>query len=209
MLTREDFKTHLINRHGEEVQKKISSAVVAIAGLGGLGSNVALDLARIGIGKMILIDFDEVDLTNINRQAYFIEHIGQKKVNAMVDLIRRVNPFIELESFSCRVSRDNALDLLSDADIVVEAFDNPQSKAAIAEAILIEGSKPIVTASGMAGFLSSNTIRTRRIRKNFYVCGDGVTDINMVNGLMAPRVHIASSHQSNMVLRLILGQENV
>jgi len=209
MVTKESFEAYLVERHSLEVHEKVSKAVVGIAGLGGLGSNIALDLARIGVGKLVLVDFDCVELSNINRQAYFIEHIGMKKVMALEQLIRKVNPFVVLETHNVRVNRENTKDLFSTVDIVVEAFDNPPSKVALTETILMEGKKPLVAASGMAGALSSNSIVSRKVRNGFYLCGDGVTDSSQSNGLMAPRVHVASSHQANMVLRLILGETEV
>ena len=66
--TKEEWNKALAERHGERLQTKFSSVTVAICGLGGLGSNVAISLARAGIGKLILIDFDRVDITNLHRQ---------------------------------------------------------------------------------------------------------------------------------------------
>lgn len=206
MIKREIYEEHLIERHGRTVQEKIFNARVGVAGLGGLGSNIAIDLARIGIGKLVLVDFDSVELSNINRQAYFLNQIGERKTDALIHLIRCVNPFVELEVCNTVVDGENAVDIFKDVDIVVEAFDNPESKAVLVEQILLEGNKPIISASGMAGYGSSNTILTKKIRKGFYICGDGKTGIENSNGLMAPRVHVASGHQANMVLRLILGE---
>lgn len=208
-MTYDLFEKYLIERHGKHVHRKVKEAVVAIAGLGGLGSNIAMALARVGIGKLILVDFDQVELSNVNRQAYFIEHIGMDKVEAIKALIRKVNPYMTLESHKMRITRDNGAQVFLEADVVIEAFDNPISKAALSEAILMETQIPLVAASGMAGALSSNTIVTRKIRNGFYLCGDGVTDVSSKESLMAPRVMVAAGHQANMALRLIIGEEDV
>lgn len=209
MVSYELFESHLIDRHGIDVHKKVKHAVIGIGGLGGLGSNIALSLARLGVGKLLLIDFDHVEISNINRQAYFLRHIGVHKTKAIVELIKEVNPFVEIETVDTYINRENALSYFKDVDIVVEAFDNPASKAALTEVILTKTDKPLVAASGMAGALSSNSILTEKIRKNFYLCGDRVTDSRAGHGLMAPRVTIAAGHQANMVLRLILGERDV
>ena len=209
MITKEVYKRHLIERHGEQVQAKLENASVGIAGLGGLGSNIALALARLGIRRLILVDFDCVELSNVNRQAYFLKHIGMPKTIALNTLIKEVNPFVEVVLHHKRVTRENALSLFEDLDVLVEAFDEPASKAALIETMLIRSKIPLVAASGMAGSLSSNTIVTTKMRERFYLCGDKRTDSQDVNGLMVPRVLVAASHQANMVLRLLLGEKTV
>lgn len=209
MISKNEFEQHLIERHSLSVHQSVSEATIGVAGLGGLGSNIALALARLGVKKLVLIDFDTVELSNVNRQAYFLRHIGLVKTKALSELIHEVNPFVELETHHIRVTRDNAVELLGHVDIVVEAFDNPPSKAALTESILIKTELPLVAASGMAGALSSNSIITKKVRERFYLCGDGVTDSSQSNGLMAPRVLVAAAHQANMVLRLIIGEQTV
>jgi sulfur carrier protein ThiS adenylyltransferase len=209
MVNYEAFENHLIERHGKANHDKVKGATVGIAGLGGLGSNIALSLARLGVGRLILVDFDRVELSNVNRQAYFIDHIGMVKVEALRALIQKVNPFVTVETHEARVTRDNVVSLFQGVDVLVEAFDQPISKAELSETILTKTKIPLVAASGMAGPHSSNSIVTRKIRKGFYLCGDGVSDISSGESLMAPRVAIAAGHQANMVLRLLIGEEEV
>ena len=188
VLTKEEIQAALEERHSPEKQKKLSEGRVTIAGLGGLGSNVAYALARIGVGHLHLIDFDVVDITNLNRQQYFTEHIGMYKTDALKNLIS----------------------LFENAGIICEAFDNPEAKAMLVNGILEHfPEKKLVSASGMAGYGSSNTIRTRRLMKNFYLCGDQVTEPTYGNGLMAPRVAICAAHEANMITRLLLGEEEI
>ena len=91
-LTKEEIRQALIERHTLPVQERLERARVAIAGLGGLGSNVAFFLARIGVGHLHLIDFDRVDITNLNRQQYFMRHIGMYKTDALREELVQINP---------------------------------------------------------------------------------------------------------------------
>lgn len=210
ILTEEEINAALEERHSPEIQEKLSAGRVAIAGLGGLGSNVAYSLARIGVGHLHLIDFDIVDITNLNRQQYFMEHIGLPKTEALKNLLMRINPYIDICTDQVRVNDDNIRDLFSECDIVCEAFDDPDAKAMLVNGILEHfPGKKLVSASGMAGFGSSNTIVTRRVTDDFYLCGDRVSAPEYGRGLMAPRVAVCAAHEANMITRLILGEEDV
>lgn len=209
-LTKAQIMEALEERHSPEKQALLSAGSVAIAGLGGLGSNIACALARIGVGHLHLIDFDVVDITNLNRQQYFMEHLGMKKTDALQSLLMRINPYLDIRTDCVRVTQDNLTELFQDAPIVCEAFDDPVAKAMLVNGILEHfPEKKLVSASGMAGFSSSNTIRTKRLMKNFYLCGDGISEPAYGNGLMAPRVAICAAHEANMITRLILGEEDV
>ena len=209
-LSKEEIYAALNERHSPEIQAVLSAGNVAIAGLGGLGSNVAYSLTRIGVGHLHLIDFDVVDVTNLNRQQYFMEHVGMYKTEALKSLLMKINPYIEIKTDCVRVTEKNIKELFCDNDIVCEAFDNPDAKALLVNGIMeYFPEKKLVSASGMAGFGSSNSIVTRRITKNFYLCGDRVTAPSYGNGLMAPRVAVCAAHEANMITRLILGEEEV
>ena len=209
-LSKEEIYAALNERHSPEIQAVRSGGNVAIAGLGGLGSNVAYSLTRIGVGHLHLIDFDVVDVTNLNRQQYFMEHVGIYKTEALKSLLMKINPYIDIKTDCVRVTEENIKELFCDNDIVCEAFDNPDAKALLVNGIMeYFPEKKLVSASGMAGFGSSNTITTKRITKNFYLCGDRVTVPSYGNGLMAPRVAVCAAHEANMITRLILGEEEV
>lgn len=209
-LSKEEIYAALNERHSPEIQAVLSAGNVAIAGLGGLGSNVAYSLTRIGVGHLHLIDFDVVDVTNLNRQQYFMEHVGMYKTEALKSLLMKINPYIEIKTDCVRVTEENIKELFCDNDIVCEAFDNPDAKALLVNGIMeYFPEKKLVSASGMAGFGSSNSIVTKRITKNFYLCGDRVTAPSYGNGLMAPRVAVCAAHEANMITRLILGEEEV
>lgn len=208
--SQEELESMMAARHTPEVHKRLKKAKVAIAGLGGVGSNIAVLLARIGVGTLLLVDFDIVEPSNLNRQSYNTNHLGLEKTEAMQAQIAQINPFIKIIPQTVKVSEENAVSLFGAYPIVCEAFDNPVSKSMLVNTLLEK--KPeikIVSASGLAGFTSSNSIVTRQIFKNLYVCGDMVNEAQIGNGLMAPRVTICAAHQANMVLRLIMGIEEV
>ena len=210
MPTKEEWKTALIERHGEELQKAFSSATVAVCGLGGLGSNIAALLARAGIGKLILIDFDRVDITNLHRQQYKWSQIGMYKTDAAAENLWEITPYTELEAYTERITEDNAATLLQDADIICEAFDNAEAKAMLTDTVLSEmQGKYLVAASGMSGLESANGIKTRMVTKRFYISGDGVSDVSEGLGLVAPRVALCAAHQAHTVLRILAKQFEV
>ena len=208
--TKEEWIKALTERHGEELQKAFSSATVAICGLGGLGSNIAIALARAGVGKLILIDFDRVDITNLHRQQYKSDQIGMYKTEALVDNLREINPYIELEAHIARITDDNAVTLLQGADIICEAFDDAECKAMLTNIVLTEmRDKYLVAASGMAGMGTVNSIKTRRITSRFYLCGDEMSEVSDNIGLVAPRVALCATHQAHTVLRILAKQFEV
>ena len=208
--TKEEWMKALKERHGIEFQEKISSTTVAVCGLGGLGSNIATSLARLGIGKLILIDFDKVDITNLHRQQYKINQIGMNKTKALQDNLKEINPYIETEIHNVYLDENNAKDILSEADIICEAFDSAEAKASIVNFVLFEmPEKHIVAASGMAGLDSANLIKTRKVSKRFYLCGDEVSDASDGIGLVSSRVMLCAAHQAHTVLRIIANEFEV
>ncbi len=195
-------------RHSIAVQEKLQKAQVAIAGLGGLGSNVAVSLARIGVGHLHLIDFDEVDLTNLNRQYYFMKHIGMKKTEALKGILLDINPYLDIQTDCRKVKEEDILQLFEKDEYICEAFDRAEQKAMLVNAVREKfPDKVLVTGNGMAGYGKSNDIQTRKAGENFYVCGDGVSESIPGNGLMAPRVAICAAHQANLITKLIIESE--
>ena len=208
--TKEEWSNALEERHGKELHRAFSSATVAVCGLGGLGSNIAIALARAGIGKLILIDFDRVDITNLHRQQYKASQIGIYKTDALSENLREIAPYIELETHTERITEDNAITLLKGADIICEAFDDAECKACFANTVLSElPDKYLVAASGMAGMGATNSIRTRRITSRFYLSGDEASEASGGIGLMAPRVALCAAHQAHTVLRILAKQFEV
>ena len=208
--TKEEMYAALEERHGKELQKKLSETSVAVCGLGGLGSNIAISLARAGVGKLHMIDFDKVDISNLNRQQYFPEQLGMYKSDALYETLKRIAPYCEIQKDCVKLDDDNIPHLLADEDIIVEAFDRADQKAMLVNCVLeTMPEKYLVAGSGMAGLASSNTITTKRVSKRFYICGDGVSDVNDGMGLVSSRVLICAGHQAHAVIRIIAGEFNI
>lgn len=206
--TREEIQASLAFRHTPAVQEKLNKAHVAICGLGGLGSAIAIALARAGVGHLHLIDFDRVDLSNVNRQQYALSQIGREKPEALKEEIRRFSPYIEIRTSAVKITPDNMAGLLAEDTYICEAFDVAEQKAMLTNGVLEQlPEKYLVSASGMAGYESGNSIQTRRITSRFYLCGDGVSEITDGYGLMAPRVIICAGHQANTIIELIVKNE--
>lgn len=205
--TRDEMLRVLEQRHGKEVQERFSNSTVAICGLGGLGSNIAVSLARAGVGTLILIDFDRVDVSNLHRQQYLTSQVGQPKTEALSQNLRSIAPYLNIVSRTIRVTEDNLEELLTGTDVICEAFDRAEAKAMLVNGVLERFPETyLVAASGMAGFAPANQIRTRRITKRFYLCGDEVSDVNDGIGLVSSRVAVCAAHQAHTVLRILAGQ---
>lgn len=205
--SREVMREALNIRHGEELQNKISAARVAVCGLGGLGSNIAIALARAGVGHLHLIDFDRVDLTNLNRQQYAVGQLGQYKTDALRETLSLVSPYCDVTCDTIQVTEENLPDLLRNEDYICEAFDRAEAKAMLVSGVLEHfPEKYLVAGSGLAGLGSANTIQTRRVSQRFYLCGDGTSDSSVGLGLVASRVLVCAAHEANMILRLIAGE---
>lgn len=206
--TSEELECLMMSRHTPGVHQKIKKSVVGVAGLGGLGSVVAIALARVGVGRLILVDFDVVEPSNLNRQQYFFHQIGLPKVEALSEILSKINPYTNIQIHRERLDKNNVERIFKEADVVVEAFDRADQKTMLINAISEKmPEKYIVAASGLAGYGDNNEIKTVRFSSRIYICGDQKTAARPGVGLMAPRVGIAAHHQANMVLRILLGEE--
>lgn len=207
-ISKEQLQDAFVQRHGKELQEKLGRATVAICGLGGLGSHIAFALARAGIGKLILIDFDKVDISNLHRQQYKVSQVGMYKTEALTENLREIAPFVTIVSYTQKLTMENVEQFLQQADIICEAFDDAQEKAMLVNQVLeTMPEKYIIAASGMAGLGDANDIRTRRVTKHFYLCGDEVSEVSKQNSLFASRVMICAAHQAHAVIRVIVGEE--
>ncbi|HIJ89145.1 MAG TPA: sulfur carrier protein ThiS adenylyltransferase ThiF [Desulfuromonadales bacterium] len=195
-------------RHTPGVHTRLKQAAVGIAGVGGLGSAVAVALARVGVGRLVIADFDVVEPSNLNRQQYFIDQIGRYKVDAMADNLKRINPYVTVQTHCTLLTPENIPQLFSACSIVVEAFDRADMKAMLVNRVLEAMPQCcVVAASGMASYGSNNSIVTRKVSPRLYLSGDSIAEARPGCGLMAPRVGIAAHHQANQVVRIILGEE--
>jgi sulfur carrier protein ThiS adenylyltransferase len=205
--TKEEMREALEFKQGKERQEKFSGATVAVCGLGGLGSNISISLARAGIGKLILIDFDRVDITNLHRQQYKAAQLGEYKSEALLQNLKEIAPYVTFETHTVRIDESNVVELLGEADVICEAFDNAEAKAMLVNTVLEKlPEKYLVAASGMAGMGSPNAIKTRKVTQRFYLCGDGVSDIADNIGLVPSRVMLCAAHEAHTILQILANE---
>ncbi|MBC8318547.1 MAG: sulfur carrier protein ThiS adenylyltransferase ThiF [Desulfobulbaceae bacterium] len=204
--SQEEINAALIERHSEEIHSKLQQASVAVMGLGGLGSSVAVALARIGVGKLVLADYDVVDLSNLNRQYYFFDQVGMLKTEALKQNLVRINPYISIDLVVHRLSEEMIPELFGQVDVLMECFDDPVMKAAgLRAALTALPGVGYVGASGMAGYGDNNTIHTRKMKDHVFLVGDFESAAEDGISLMAPRVGIAAHQQANQAVRILLG----
>ena len=204
----DELEALMAARHTPGVHAKLKKSCVGIAGVGGLGSAVAVALARIGVGRIIIADFDVVEPSNLNRQQYFVDQIGYFKVEALAENLGRINPYVTVEAHPLLLTPQNIPEIFAPCPVVVEAFDRADMKAMLVDSVLDKlPQATIVAASGLAGYGPNNTISTRKVSRRLYLVGDNVSEAKPGNGLMAPRVGIAAHHQANQAVRIILGEE--
>ncbi len=198
-----ELEKEFFSRHDPELLPILRQAVVGIAGAGGLGSNVAVALARAGVGRLIIADQDLVYPSNLNRQQYFVDQIGKPKVEALLENLKRMNPFSEYEMHYVRITPRNVKRLFGEAEILVEAFDLATEKSLLINTWLtLYPDRPIVAASGLSGFGKNQKIRTRRMGR-LYLCGDEESEPTEAVSPMAPRVGIVANMQANLVIELL------
>jgi sulfur carrier protein ThiS adenylyltransferase len=188
----------------EQIKKKLQKYTVGIAGCGGLGSNCAVALARCGIGKLVIADFDVVSEDNLNRQYFFHNQIGEKKVLALQENLYKINPDILIYAHDIKIEEKDVTPLFGKCDIIVEAFDLALMKRMLLETVLSElPGKYIVSGSGLAGWGGNHLFRTE-VYDKLIVCGDMISEVSDENPPLAPRVAIVANMQANVVLEILL-----
>lgn len=204
----QELETFLVARHSPGVHERVRKAAVGIAGLGGLGSAVAISLARTGIGRLILADHDVVEPSNLNRQQYLIKHLGMAKTEALRELLAQINPYVDVTTVKLKLDPQNIPRIFRSADVIVECFDDALAKSMLLGSVREALPQAyLVLASGLAGYGDSNSIRTWRMGERTFVVGDLKSPAGPGRGLMAPRVGIAAHHQANLVVSLLMSPE--
>ncbi len=182
----------------------LQESAVGIAGAGGLGSNAAMLLARAGVGKLIIADFDVVEPSDLNRQFYFIDQIGLPKVVALEQNLKKLNPYCAYEMHNVKITPENIKEIFSAADLLIEAFDQADQKQMLIEQWLAHfPNRPIIAASGLAGYGGNNKIRQRKLG-NLYICGDEASECDECTAPMAPRITIVAAMQANLAVELLV-----
>jgi sulfur carrier protein ThiS adenylyltransferase len=202
----------IFSRHDKTVLRALRAATVGVAGAGGLGSNVAISLARAGVGALVLADFDKIEPSNLNRQQYAVKQLGLRKVKALATNLKQLAPFTKVKAHAVKVTANNLDELFCGADILVEAFDRAEEKGMLINAWLqLHPDRPIIAASGLAGYGGNARLKTRRMG-NLYICGDGESQCAPGVSPMAPRVALVAAMQANLAVELLMkkkGRKNV
>ncbi|MDO8525838.1 MAG: sulfur carrier protein ThiS adenylyltransferase ThiF [Candidatus Omnitrophota bacterium] len=199
-----EFYKNLINKLGEDNFKKVQATRVGLAGLGGLGSNCALNLVRVGFRKFTMVDFDSIDSSNLDRQFYFFDQVGEDKTEALKANLLKVNPDLEIKALKARIEKGNVEEIFGSCRVVAECFDKAESKSMLV-AELLRLKKFVVSASGLGGWGESDEIKTHRVKGNLIMVGDLRSDICMRPAL-SPRVNIAASKQADAILEYTIGK---
>lgn len=204
----DELEALMVARHTPGVHARLKRACVGIAGLGGLGSAVAVALARVGVGRLAIADFDVVEPSNLNRQQYFVDQLGMPKTEALAVNLRRINPYVAIEAHAVRLDARAVPAAFAGVDVLVEAFDRADQKEMLLEAFAAaRPGVPYVGASGVAGHGDAASIGVRRLGGRVFVVGDLSSAAEPGRGLMAPRVGVAAHVQANLVVRILLGEE--
>lgn len=196
--------TPLFDRNVPGSTEALARACVAIAGCGGIGSNAALALTRAGIGRLILVDRDAVEESNLNRQQFFAEDIGRRKVGALRHRLLSVNPGLGITTHDVELTPVLVPQLFEGADLLIEAFDQAESKQWLIEAwCRAFPDRPVVVGSGLSGLGKTEALRVRRSGR-IIVCGDESSDLR--EGLCAPRLAIVANMQANEAVAWLVGR---
>ena len=188
----------------QKFRNVLKKSCIGIAGLGGLGSNAAVSLARVGVGRLVLVDFDRVEKSNLNRQYFFLDQVGMYKTEALKKNIERINPDIETIIHNIRLVKGLMDSPFRDVDIVIEALDDASTKTDFIEEILIKlPDTPLVAASGVAGYGNSDRIHTMR-SGNLYLCYDEQSLSSDEDVLTAPRVGLMANWEANLAVEILL-----
>lgn len=185
--------------------EKLAQARVGIAGAGGLGSNCAMLLVRSGVKRLTIVDFDQVEASNLNRQLYLPEDVGRLKVAALGESLLRVSPDLDLCLRGERLSAENAPLVFKGCDVVVEALDRAEYKAALIGALADSGAF-LVSASGLCG-LGGPPMRKKRLGERLVCVGDFETAPDDGHPPLAPRVMQAAALEAEAVLEILLQEQ--
>jgi sulfur carrier protein ThiS adenylyltransferase len=195
------FEQGLLTYLSKERLETIQSKHIGIAGAGGLGSNAALMLTRCGFRKFTLLDFDTIEPANLNRQQYTLEDIGKLKVHCLVKKINAINPDAVCTALNIRWRPDLQDDPFLSCDILVEAFDQPESKTALLNHYS-DKIRHLVSGNGMAG-ISGPALSIKKCG-NIFIVGDEQTEAGRDHPPMAPRVTACAAIMSEIILQLTL-----
>jgi len=203
------LKTSIFSSNPPGITEILSQKKAFIAGAGGLGSNLAIMLARAGIGTLIICDFDIVLESNLNRQAYFLNQINKAKVDSLKDNISNINPFCNVITIREKLNSTNFSKFIpQNINIAFECFDDSLAKSEIFTYFRKNmTSIPLIVVSGLAGIGPAKDIKIKKLHNNIWLIGDEKSEVNQSTGTISTRVMIAASLQAHAGIRILLGYE--
>ena len=196
-----DRRDEILKRQDSLCNEIFKNAKVSVLGCGGLGSNVAMILARACIGEINLYDFDTIEYSNLNRQNYTINEVGLKKTEASKKRLKETLPYVKVNTKDIYLNKDNMDSIINEADYFIEAFDNRESKAMVFDYFTNLDDKYLFTASGMAGLGDLSDIKIKRF-SNITMVGDFKSDAKK-DGLYLAYVSIMASLEALECLKKI------
>ncbi|MCG8379455.1 MAG: molybdopterin-synthase adenylyltransferase MoeB [Proteobacteria bacterium] len=191
-----------------EGQLRLAQARVLIIGMGGLGSAVSIYLTTAGVGELVIVDFDRVDLSNLQRQiVHGDDDIGRLKVESARDHLLSLNPGVKVEMINHRLEGENLLEQVSNANVVVDASDNFQTRFAVNEACVKAGT-PLVSGAAIRFEAQLSVFNPSEPDSPCYRClyGESVAidETCTENGVMAPLLGVVGSMQAAETMKLIM-----
>ena len=198
-----EFYKNLSKKLGRSNFKKVQDARVGLAGLGGLGSNCALNLVRVGFRKLTIVDFDVIDPSNLDRQFYFLDQVGMEKTGALEENLCRINPDLDIKSIKAKIYKENAGEIFADCPIVAECLDSAENKSMLVGSLL--GSGKFIVSAGLGGYGASDEIKVRKVKDGLVIVGDLESDI-CSKPAFSPRVNIAAAKQADTILEYVLSK---
>jgi sulfur carrier protein ThiS adenylyltransferase len=199
---RNKFEEGLLRYLTVEKLDKIQRTKIGIAGVGGLGSNIANALVRTGFVDFEIVDVDLIEASNLNRQNYFYDEIGLSKVEVTAKRLQQINPSVRVKLAQIKLIKTNIKEYFVDRDILFEAFDKVESKTMLLESFGNSG-KLIISGNGMSGIVGGD-IKVRKINENLFLVGDGVTEVGPDNPPLAPRVITCASLMASVAVERML-----
>lgn len=182
--------------------KKVQKHKIGIGGAGGLGSNIAIMLVRSGFNKFEIVDSDTIEPSNLNRQPFLINEVGNIKVNTLKTLLRNINPEIKVSTSCVRWYEEKSPYLFKDCTFIIEAFDHADEKQKFVE-YYQDKTNYIICASGMSGFDIQEQLKIQNVG-NIYIVGDQKSNVTNDTPPMAPRVTACAAIMAGLVLELTL-----
>lgn len=177
---------------------------IGIAGIGGIGSNIARHLAQSQVKEIKLVDFDRVEASNLNRQFYFFSQIGEKKTSSLAKNLKEIFPKMHIETINKKITPENVATLFSDCSVVVEGFDDKTLKKMIIEE-LGKTDTVVVSASGIAG-KNMDAVTIRKLG-HCHIVGDFVSDQKEFK-FFPPKIAMVASIMAAIILRYIEDENN-